>query len=381
MPKKGPRLGICTAKAGSFPPTYVLEVHNKPVLPLLPQPLPCPPCRVLGAKTHRPTVPSRVTQTASPGRWLFLVFRTLRWPLFCPPFFGDFLCGRVLRVLPILRTAVPPSLSSAKMSLARRQLNCCRRNSLRLASLPRTGFCLGWCPPPSVTGGDLHTLLRALLCQVPRRHQGLLHWLPYDQVFLPGPAWPFRMHCFVCTQLHGPICRGETGPPMANLYAMTPIPCCRQPPKQALQRLSRPQRPYRSTLLAVPKFLQAGLAVTLHRASRGLTLTGVVPQSLCATWPNPFFHTHLPHLCYSQRRYRASRKGGLSVPSRSPGSRGNCRFPHLCHRRLQGPCHTACYPSSAQAQCSQNGKLLRSRGQAEHPRLCAALPLNQDHQP
>ena len=32
-------------------------------------------------------------------------------------------------------------------------------------------------------------------------------------------------------------------PPMANLYAMTPILCCRQPLRQALQRLSRPQRP------------------------------------------------------------------------------------------------------------------------------------------
>ena len=143
-------------------------------------------------------------------------------------------------------------------------------------------------------------------------------------------------------------------PPMANLYAMTPIPCCRQPPKQALQRLSRPQGPHRSTLLARPKFLQAGLAVTLHRASRGLTLTGEVPQSLCTTWPNPFVHTRLPHLCYSLRRYRASRREAYRFPLVHPGSRGDCRFPHLCHRRLQGPC------SLLPKQCSGSAQLKTS---------------------
>ena len=121
-------------------------------------------------------------------------------PLFCPPFFlgVSFCVGGFLCVLPICRTAVPPSLSSAKMSLARRQLNCCRRDSLRPASLPRTGFRLGWCPPPSVFSnrrGVTHPPC-SLLCQVPRRHQALLHCrqpLPYDQEILPGPAWPYRI--------------------------------------------------------------------------------------------------------------------------------------------------------------------------------------------
>ena len=128
-----------------------------------------------------------------------MVVRTLRWPPFLPPFFGVSFCvGGFLCVPPICRTAVPPSLSSAKMSLARRQLNCCRRDSLRPASLPRTGFRLGWCPPPSVFSnrrGVTHPPC-SLLCQVPRRHQALLHCqqpLPYDQEFLPGPAWPYRI--------------------------------------------------------------------------------------------------------------------------------------------------------------------------------------------
>ena len=196
-----------------------MQVHNTPALPLIAQPLPCPLCRsVLGARPTGPQCPAgsynRPRQAV--GGFLFfgsaffpppgascllvpMVFRTLRWPPFLPPFFGDSFCvGGFLCVLPILRTAVPPSLSSAKMSLARRQLNCCRRDSLRLASLPRTGFCLGWCPPPLffLTGGDLHPPPRALLCQVPRRHQDLLHCqqpLPYDQEFLPGPAWPYRV--------------------------------------------------------------------------------------------------------------------------------------------------------------------------------------------
>ena len=121
-------------------------------------------------------MPSRVIQPAS-----FLVFwfaffpppgaswtSSCRWSSglwlapFSAPLFGVSFCvGGFLCVLPICRTAVPPSLSSAKMSLARRQSNCCRRDSLRLASLPRTGFRLGWCPPPLffLTGGELHTPL------------------------------------------------------------------------------------------------------------------------------------------------------------------------------------------------------------------------------
>ena len=172
VPKKGPRLGICTAEAGPFPPHYgfqPVQVRNTPALPLIAQPLPCPLCRsVLGAKTHRPAVPSRVIQPASPGRWLFLVFwfrlfspakcfvdilvpmvvRTLRWPPFLPPFFGVSFCvGGFLCVLPICCTAVPPSLSSAKMSLARRQLNCCRRDASGSLACPAQGSVWVGVPP------------------------------------------------------------------------------------------------------------------------------------------------------------------------------------------------------------------------------------------
>ena len=76
-------------------------------------------------------------------------------------------------------------------------------------------------------------------------------------------------------------------------------------------------------LRARPKFLQEGPEVTLHHASRGLTLIGEVPQSLCTTWPNPFVHTRLLHLCHSLRRYRASRRepfGSLSFTQTAVGT-------------------------------------------------------------
>ena len=143
VPKKGPRLGICTAKAGPFPPHYRLSAgagtqHTSAALTCTATPSLCR--SALGAKTHRPAVPSRVIQSALPGRWLFLVFwfrlfsprQVLRGPpradglqdsalapFSAPLFWGFSLCGRVL---PILRTAVPPSLSSAKMSQAIKRL-------------------------------------------------------------------------------------------------------------------------------------------------------------------------------------------------------------------------------------------------------------------
>ena len=184
VPKKGPRLGICTAEAGAFPPHYVLSAgagtqHTSAALNCTAIALPDVPQCAWGQDPQ--------ARSAQPGHTNGLA-RPLAVPCFLvPPFFPrqvlrghpravgrqdsalapfsvSFCVGGFLCVLPICRTAVPPLLSSAKMSLARRQLNCCRRDSLRPASLPRTGSVWVGVPPLFLTGGEVHPppLLSAL---------------------------------------------------------------------------------------------------------------------------------------------------------------------------------------------------------------------------
>ena len=246
------------------PPNYgikLVQVRNTSVLPLHSS-----PCRgALGAKTHRPAVPSRVTRTASPGRLLLFCFlapffprQVLRglpraddlqdssWPHFCPPF-GVFCLGGSCVFSPFCAPPCPLALISDD-ELCPQAIELLAATASGLLAYPTPGVFFGMVFPP--------------LC-----------FFQQAGMFTPSPALCFArcfdvikvffiangrnlttecsrqaqfglsvMHCLVWTQLHGSVCRGGTVPLMANLYAMTPLPCCRQPPKQALQRLSWPQR-------------------------------------------------------------------------------------------------------------------------------------------